>query len=266
MRLLSNKSLIGISLLLGWVSLLTVAAAADQDSESKQDSDARKPIVLKNAKIYSMGPDGTFDGSIVITDGKISAIGAEGSDIETPEDATVYDLSGYSVTPGLIDSRSKLWLTDAARAEGNSRCDLNIVDAIDPWSEDWQELASQGITSVYAQPASGGLIGGYGAVLRVGPYTSVDEIVLREQVAVQAAVGVRGTTSNSRSRHTLVGQLERLLEREKTAMEKDEKKKKEEKEKEDKKKAAKKKTGKSSAKKTSGKKDAKDKDLSLIHI
>lgn len=163
-------------------------------------------IVLQNATIYSVGGEGTFVGSIVIEDGKISAIGP---DVDVPADADTYDLTGYYITPGLIESRSKLWLTSAAGNEANTKCELNVVDAIDPWSEDWKELASQGITSVYVQPGSSGLLGGYGAVLRVGPYTTIDEIVLRKEAAVQAAIGINGTSS--RDRHNLITQLDKLL-------------------------------------------------------
>lgn len=272
MRLAGSKFLVSMMLIaLGNAILIFPDLVAGQQDKQETKSESSKSLVLQNATIHSLGPEGTFDGSIVVTDGKIAAIGA---DVEVPEDATVYDLKGYVVTPGLIESRSKLWVSTAAHAESNSRCELNIVDAIDPWSEDWTELASQGITAVYAQPASGGLIGGYGAVLRVGPYTTIDDIVLKQQVAVQAALGVPAN-STSQSRHTLYGQLERLLDRTKKEIEKEEKekeKKEDKKKKDSKKKGADKKSGdkkedkakgkgkKGKGKKPSDKKDKKDAD------
>ena len=250
MRFVGNKTLIGTFLTFFWCSLLVGPATLD----AQQDEKSSKTIVLENAKIHSMGPEGTFDGAIVVTDGKISAMGPE---VEFTTDATVYNLNGCVVIPGMIESRSKLWISTAARAEANSRCELNIVDAIDPWSEDWKELASQGITSVYAQPGSGGLIGGYGAMLRVGPYTSVDDIVMKEHVAVKAAMGARAA-STSQSRHTLYTSLERLLDRTKKEIEKEEKKDKDKKGK-DSKKSKMDTSKKSKDKKGSKKKDA-DKD------
>ncbi len=216
MRLTGNFS-IGVVLTTLFCAMLLAERSAVWGQQEADD----KPIVLKNATIYSMGSEGTFVGSIVISDGKISAIGADDSKLDIPDDATEYDLAGCYITPGLIESRSKLWLTTAAGAEGNSRGELNAVDAIDPWSKDWQELASQGITSVYVQPGSSGLLGGYGAVLRVGPATSMDQIVLKGEAAVQAAIGV--STNSSQARHTQVGQLEKLLTDIKAKMEKDEK-------------------------------------------
>ena len=134
------------------LTLFATAAAFEDESTDKKEKDSSGPsIVLKNATIHSMGSDGTFVGSVVVTDGKIAAIGEK---VESPKDARVYDLKGFHVTPGLIESRGKLWLTAQAITEGNSRAELKVVDAIDPWNEDWRELAAQGITSVYVQPLS----------------------------------------------------------------------------------------------------------------
>lgn len=216
MRLAGNSS-IGVVL----TTLICVTLFAQSSVVLGQQDTADKPVVLKNATIYSMGADGTFVGSILVIDGKISAIGTDDSKFDIPDDATEYDLTGCYITPGLIESRSKLWLTAGAGNEGNTKAELNAVDAIDPWSKDWQELASQGITSVYVQPASSGLLGGYGAVLRVGPASSKDEIVLKGEAAVQAAIGVN--TPSSQTRHTQIGQLEKLLTDTKAKMEKDEK-------------------------------------------
>ena len=133
-----------------------------------------------------------------------------GSTVKAPENAKVIDLTGCHLTPGLIESRGKLWLTTAATTETNTKAELNINDAIDPWSEDWRELASQGITSVYVQQSSNSSIGGYGSLLRVGPHATFDKIILKKEVAVQASIGVSGTTS--KERFAQIKALEKLLE------------------------------------------------------
>ncbi|MFK7768464.1 MAG: amidohydrolase family protein [Mariniblastus sp.] len=189
--------------------LAVVSTFATGDSAFADDDKSKTPqaVVLKNATIHSQSNLGTFVGSVVVVDGKISAIGAK---VKTPKDAKVIDLTGCHVTPGLIESRGKLWLTNAATTETNTRGELNINDAIDPWSEDWRELASQGITSVYVQQASTGSMGGYGSVLRVGPHGTPEKIILKEAAAVQASIGTRGTTS--KDRYAQVKALEKLLE------------------------------------------------------
>ena len=187
-------------------ALFMASAAVAQDKDKEEDKTKSSILVLKDATIHSMGPEGIFVGSILIEDGKIKSVGEK---VETPDDATVYELKGFHLTPGLIDSRSKLWLTQTAIAEGNAKAELNVVDAIDPWSEDWKELAAQGITSVYVQPNSTGAVGGMGAVLRVGPHQSVDDIVMKDEVAVQVSIGTRGRSS--KDRYTQIQALEKLL-------------------------------------------------------
>ena len=192
----------GLFLTLGGTS---TAFEEEKEGENKQDSNGPS-IVLKNATIHSMGSAGTFIGSIVIADGEIAAIGEK---VKSPKGAQVYDLKGFHVTPGLIESRGKLWLTTQALSESNSKAELKVVDAIDPWNEDWRELAAQGITSVYVQPNSVSAVGGMGAVLRVGPHGSVEEIVMKDDVAVQVSIGTRGRSS--KDRYAQIQALEKLL-------------------------------------------------------
>lgn len=186
-----------------FLTLLSTAAAFDNEEKS----DAKSPsIVLNNATIHSMGNDGAFVGSVLISEGKIAAIGEK---VESPKDAKIYDLTGFHLTPGLIESRGKLWLTSQAISESNARAELKVVDAIDPWNEDWRELAAQGITSVYVQPNSASAVGGMGAVLRVGPHGSVENIVMKDDVAVQVSIGTRGRSS--KDRYAQIQALEKLL-------------------------------------------------------
>lgn len=185
-----------------------VCSADDpQPSKEGQEKDrAAQVTVLKDATIHSMNGAAPFVGSVVVTDGEISEVGTT---ISTPDGATVINLKGMHLTPGLIESRGALWMTSAATGESNSKAELNVLDAIDPWSKDWQELAAQGVTSVYVQPNSTGLLGGYGAVLRVGPHPMQD-IVLKEKAAVQASVGLSGATS--KDRYAQVQAFKKLIE------------------------------------------------------
>ncbi len=214
-----------------FLTLLATAAAFEDEKENEKKQDSNSPsIVLKNATIHSMGTEGTFIGSIVVTDGKIAAIGEK---VESPKDAQEYDLKGFHVTPGLIESRGKLWLTSQALSESNSKAELKVVDAIDPWNEDWRELAAQGITSVYVQPNSVSAVGGTGAVLRVGPHGSVEDIVMKDDIAVQVSIGTRGRSS--KDRYGQIQALEKLLKSAQDKKEDKDKKEGDEKESDDKK-------------------------------
>src|SRR5207244_10987998 len=73
-----------------------------------------KTIALVGGRILTQTDAGAVQGTILIRDGKIAAVGA---DIKIPADAERIDVTGHLITPGLIDARSTLWLTAAAARE-----------------------------------------------------------------------------------------------------------------------------------------------------
>jgi imidazolonepropionase-like amidohydrolase len=189
-------------------SAKTKASQANPGRKAKDKAKKSiQTIALTNVTVHAMNGADPMVGTIVIRDGRIAAIG---DDVEVPSEARQFDLAGFHATPGLIESRGRLWMTTNANSETNTKAELNVVDAIDPWSEDWQELASQGITSVYVQPTSASFVGGYGAVLRVRRHGDLQPIILRENVAVQVAIGTKGNTS--KDRFAQVTALEKLIE------------------------------------------------------
>lgn len=144
-------------------------------------------LVLTGAVIHTQTDAGVFSGTIVVRDGKIAAVGAN---VQLPPGAKVIDVSKCVITPGLIDAHGALGLNAAAANEGGRDANLNVLDAIDPFSNDWRDAARQGVTAVYVQPAASGSLGGSGAVLRVGPTDTADGLALRSPAGVQAALGM----------------------------------------------------------------------------
>ena len=82
-----------------------------------------------------------------------------------------------------------LGLNPAAAGETGRDATLDILDAVDPFSEDWRDAARQGITAVYLQPAANGNLGGAGAVLRVCSGDCAESLALRPKAGVQVALG-----------------------------------------------------------------------------
>jgi len=65
-------------------------------------------IALKNARIITMkGNEVIENGTIIIDHNKISAIG-KAADIQIPDSAKVYDLSGKTIMPGIVDVHAHL--------------------------------------------------------------------------------------------------------------------------------------------------------------
>src|SRR5262245_22969136 len=64
---------------------------------------------IRNATIVPVTSAPIANGTIVFANGVITAVGAN---VNVPADATVIDGTGLSVYPGLIDSGSKVGLTE----------------------------------------------------------------------------------------------------------------------------------------------------------
>lgn len=172
-----------------------------------------KPIVLAGGTIVTQTDEGTFEGIILIQNGKIKEISRAK---KWTGDYEVIDITGCVVTPGLFDARSVMRLHPASAREGGRDGTLDILDAVDPFSDDWSDAAAQGITAVGVQPASSGTFGGLGAVLAVSPGHDASEWIIKKAAWLQASLGVGQGTANSLQRQAQFQQLRGQLDAAKT--------------------------------------------------
>lgn len=139
------------------------------------------PTLIRGATIFD-GEGGRIDnGSIVIADGKVQAVG--GADLAAPERATVIDGQGRYVTPGIIDVHSHLGdypspgvqsLSDGNEATSPARPEVWAEHSV--WPQDpgfSRALANGGITSLQILPGSANLFGGRSVVLKNVPSRTV---------------------------------------------------------------------------------------------
>ena len=133
--------------------------------------------LIRNATILD-GEGGRIDnGSVLLVDGKVQAIG--GADLAATEGATVIDAQGRYVTPGIIDIHSHLGdypspgvqsLSDGNEATSPARPEVWAEHSI--WPQDpgfSRALANGGITSLQILPGSANLFGGRSVVLKNVP-------------------------------------------------------------------------------------------------
>lgn len=119
------------------------------------------------------------NGSVLIVDGRISAIG---EDIDAPEDATVIDAAGRFVTPGIIDIHSHLGVYPSpgvnAHSDGNevtSPVTAEVWAEHSVWPNDpgFDAALAGGVTTLHVLPGSANLFGGRGITLRNVPSRTV---------------------------------------------------------------------------------------------
>jgi imidazolonepropionase-like amidohydrolase len=139
-------------------------------------------VLIKNATIMTAAGQQIANGSILLRDGRIVAVGAT---VVAPTEAVVVDGTGKFVTPGIIDDHSHLGVYAApgtdAESDGNEA--TNPVTA-EVWAEHsfWPQdpqiplAIAGGITTIQALPGSANLIGGRSATLKLIPARTVQEM------------------------------------------------------------------------------------------
>ncbi len=122
--------------------------------------------VFKGALIYPISGEEITDGVLIIKDGKIISVGSE-PDIAIPQDATVVDVSGKVIMPGLVDTHSHIGEGDGGDASSAVHPEVRILDAIDPQSDTFKKAVAGGITTVNVMPGSGHLMSGQTVYLKM---------------------------------------------------------------------------------------------------
>jgi imidazolonepropionase-like amidohydrolase len=132
----------------------------------------RGTFAIRNARIVTVsGPD-IENGTVVIRDGKIEAVGAN---VSVPAGAQTIDGRGLSVYPGMIDAGTNMGLVEVPQG-ANGTVDLSEVGefnpnakaiiAVNPHSAHIAVTRVEGITNTLTAP-EGGLISGQAALINL---------------------------------------------------------------------------------------------------
>ena len=171
-------------LLVGATSLALLAACGDKTETKTEDMSDKGPAfastyspqpsettLITNARIIDGTGQEIAEGSVLITDGKITAIGADISG----DAALTIDAGGKYVTPGIIDIHSHLgnYPTPSVSAHGDgnevtSPVTSEVYAEHGVWPQDpgFDEALQGGVTTLHILPGSANLFGGRGVTLR----------------------------------------------------------------------------------------------------
>jgi N-acetylglucosamine-6-phosphate deacetylase len=125
-----------------------------------------KLMAFTHATVWTSGPQGNIaDGSLLIAAGKVVGVGAN---LKIPADATVVDLHGAHITPGLIDCHSHTAIDgDVNESNQTISAEVRIGDVLD--CDDiaiYRELAG-GLTMANLLHGSANAIGGQNQVVKL---------------------------------------------------------------------------------------------------
>ena len=132
-------------------------------------------FALTNAKIYTVTNGIIENGTIIINNGIIEAVG---TNISIPGDAQVIDYSGQEIYPGMIDSGTRLGLSEIGsiseandfRETGQLSPQMQALTAVNPNSVAIPVTRVSGVTTTLTMPA-GGPLPGTAATINLFGYT-----------------------------------------------------------------------------------------------
>lgn len=151
-------------------------------------------ILIQNGKIYTMAGEIIENGSILVDNGKIKAIG---NNLDIPENTEIIDATGQYVMPGFIDAHTHVG--NFGSGIGEAGIDVNEmtdpttphvrgIDGINPTDEILTDGIRGGITTVATGPGSGNVVGGTFIVMKLHGHR-VDDMVIKDPLAMKCAFG-----------------------------------------------------------------------------
>jgi imidazolonepropionase-like amidohydrolase len=158
-------------------------------------TDSTNSFAIVNARVVPVSHAVIENGSVVVTDGRIAAVGA---DIDPPQGYRMVDAGGRWVLPGFIEAHGHVGIHEEANGSaGNDTNEMTnpntagvrAIDAIDIDDEGFRDALSGGVTSVVVKPGSGNVIGGQTVAIKTWGGRTIDEQLISDSVSVKSALG-----------------------------------------------------------------------------
>jgi imidazolonepropionase-like amidohydrolase len=167
-------------------------------------------VAITGGTVYPVKGPKIENGTVIITDGKITAVGAG---LAAPAGATVIDARGKWVTPGLINSSTTLGLSEVGAVAETRDMSARGANGVAAFFQPWEGLNAQsvmipqarndGLTTVIAHPR-GGWVSGQAALIDLAGTTS-------EQLVRKAPAAMFASFAHVTARGELYAKLRELL-------------------------------------------------------
>ena len=178
------------------LAVLAVHSATEASAAAPTSTKQTGTIAIVGGKLLTVSHGTIENGVLILTDGKIAAVGAQGS-VQVPKGATVVDAHGLTVYPGLIDPDTTLGLTEiAADAVNNDLAEpsdeimphMHVYDAFHSETELIPVARLNGVTNAVVAPGTEDSIAGQDIFIQLGGHDR-DEMILGRDVALAMNYG-----------------------------------------------------------------------------
>jgi imidazolonepropionase-like amidohydrolase len=173
-------------------------------------------IAITGGRVYPVSGPPIENGTVVIRDGKIAAVGAN---VTVPEGAQRIEAAGKWVTPGIVNAATTVGLVEisavpdtrenSATGHDGVAAAFTVWDGLNPQSVLIPVAREDGITSAVVLP-SGGLISGQAAFIDLVD-GSASDMVVKSPIAMVAEVG-NAQAAQTGARGELLVRLREILE------------------------------------------------------
>ncbi len=162
---------------------LVSSVFAQSDGSQQNQTGKAGTFAIVNARIVTVSGAVIENGTVVISGGKISAVGAN---VSVPSGAERIDARGLSVYPGMIDAGTNLGLAEIGGGApatidvaetGDMNSNAKAITAINPHTSHVNVTRVNGITTVLSMPV-GGIVSGQAAVINLNGSTQAEMAIV----------------------------------------------------------------------------------------
>jgi imidazolonepropionase-like amidohydrolase len=166
----------GILAVLAVLTAVCLNAAGQNDGSEQNQTGREGTFAIIGARVVTVSGATIENGTVIIQNGKIAAVGAN---VPIPSDAEKIDGKGLSVYPGMIDAGTNMGLAEITLGltasvdlteVGNMNANTMAIKGINPNSAHINVTRVNGITTVMSAP-TGGLISGQTSVINLNGAT-----------------------------------------------------------------------------------------------
>jgi len=171
------------------LALISATACLAQQPKTKpaQTPAASGTIVLRGGKLLTISHGVIENGVLVMRNGRIVSVGPASTQI--PKDATVIDVTGMTVYPGLIDSETHLGLieidadrmtNDTLEASDEIMPHMHVYDAFHAETALIPVTRINGVTNAIVAPGSGDTLPGQDSFIQLAGRSAEEMVTVRD--------------------------------------------------------------------------------------
>lgn len=156
-----------------------------------------KPIAFTGATIYPISGKPITNGVMIVQQGKILAVGDQTTPI--PANATVTNLQGKLIMPGLVDTHSHLGGPEGGDNSAALNPETRAMDAVNPTSDGFKKALAGGITTINIMPGSGHLMSGQTIYVKMRAGKTIDDLLITNEKGLYGGLKMANGTNPMRT-------------------------------------------------------------------